>query len=118
MVVLRPTRESNLNIDVLIIGAGPAGLMAALTLSHLGIGVKLLDRRCALNSCQNKTMLSRQLTVLLPVRIPGETAGQGDSFHPRMIEIWDSLGIGAELRAVGSHIHRMVLSSSMFLIHG
>ncbi|KZT64260.1 hypothetical protein DAEQUDRAFT_44973 [Daedalea quercina L-15889] len=85
MVVLRPTPD-NLDTDVLIIGAGPAGLMAALTLSHLGIGVKIIDRR-----------------------IPGETAGQGDGVQPRMTEVWDSLGLGAELRAASTHIHRMVI---------
>ncbi|KZT67064.1 hypothetical protein DAEQUDRAFT_409008 [Daedalea quercina L-15889] len=76
----------NLDTDVLIIGAGPGGLMAALALSRLGIKVKLLERR-----------------------IPGEVAGQGDGFKPRMIEIWESLGIGAELRAVGSHCHRTAI---------
>ncbi|KZT67061.1 hypothetical protein DAEQUDRAFT_729460 [Daedalea quercina L-15889] len=85
MVILRPTPES-LDTDVLIIGAGPAGLMAALTLSRLGIRVKLLDRR-----------------------VPGETAGQADGIQPRTMEIWESLGIGAELKAVGSHIHRSVM---------
>ena len=39
------TAPNSLNTDVLIIGAGPAGLMAALTLSHLGVGVRVLDRR-------------------------------------------------------------------------
>ena len=29
--------------DVVVIGAGPAGLIAALTLNHIGIGVLLLD---------------------------------------------------------------------------
>lgn len=40
----------NLNTDVLIIGAGPAGLMAALTLSHLGVRVQVLDRRYVFTS--------------------------------------------------------------------
>ena len=31
--------------DVAIIGAGPAGLMAALALSRLGVGVRVVDRR-------------------------------------------------------------------------
>ncbi|KZT68041.1 hypothetical protein DAEQUDRAFT_712462 [Daedalea quercina L-15889] len=86
MATLRPTLKKSVDTDVLIIGAGPAGLMAALTMSVLGIGVKLIDRR-----------------------IPGETAGRGDGIGPRMLEIWDSLGIGAELRAIGAYIHRVVL---------
>lgn len=33
-----------------------------------------------------------------------------------MSEIWDTLGLGAELRAVGNHIHRMVCLVKQF--HG
>ncbi|KAH7906530.1 FAD binding domain-containing protein [Hygrophoropsis aurantiaca] len=69
--------------DVAIIGAGPAGLMAALALSRLGIVVKIIDRR-----------------------LPGEIAGQADGIQPRMIEIWDSFGIGDRLRRKGIHVHK------------
>lgn len=40
------TAQESVNTDVLIMGAGPAGLMVALALSTLGIDVKILDRRC------------------------------------------------------------------------
>ncbi|KZT64257.1 hypothetical protein DAEQUDRAFT_773773 [Daedalea quercina L-15889] len=78
--------SNNPDTDVLIVGAGPAGLVAALALSHHGIAVKIVDRR-----------------------ITGETAGQADGIQSRMMEIWDSLGIGAELRELSSQIHRMVI---------
>ncbi|KAJ6471351.1 FAD binding domain-containing protein [Mycena sanguinolenta] len=71
--------------DVLIIGAGPAGLMAAMVLSVMKVKVRLLDRR-----------------------LPHETSGQADGIQPRMIEIWESLDIGRELRDRSEHVHRMV----------
>ncbi|EGN93497.1 hypothetical protein SERLA73DRAFT_189662 [Serpula lacrymans var. lacrymans S7.3] len=71
--------------DVLIVGAGPSGLMTALSLSRLGIKVRIIDRR-----------------------LPGETSGQADGTQPRMIEIWDSFGIGEELRRDGFHVHKLV----------
>ncbi|KAF7367107.1 Phenol 2-monooxygenase [Mycena sanguinolenta] len=70
--------------DVLIIGAGPAGLMAALVLSLMKVRVRLLDRR-----------------------LPHEASGQADGIQPRMIEIWESLGIGRDLRDRSEHVHRM-----------
>ncbi|KAH7909764.1 FAD binding domain-containing protein [Hygrophoropsis aurantiaca] len=72
--------------DVVVIGAGPAGLMTALALSRLGVGVRIVDRR-----------------------LPGEVAGQADGIQPRMTEIWDSFGIGEELRRVGTHVHKTVI---------
>lgn len=36
---------SESNVDVLIIGAGPAGLMSALALAHAGVHVKIIDKR-------------------------------------------------------------------------
>ncbi|KAF7344102.1 FAD/NAD-binding domain-containing protein [Mycena venus] len=71
--------------DVLIIGAGPAGLMAALVLSMMKVKVRLVDRR-----------------------LSHEASGQADGIQPRMIEIWESLGIGSELRERSEHVHRMV----------
>ena len=34
------------NVDVLIIGAGPAGLMAANALAKSGVNVRIVDKRC------------------------------------------------------------------------
>ena len=33
------------HVDVLIIGAGPAGLMCANALAHAGISVRIVDKR-------------------------------------------------------------------------
>lgn len=35
------------NVDVLIIGAGPAGLMLALWLARLGVKARIVDKRTA-----------------------------------------------------------------------
>jgi 2-polyprenyl-6-methoxyphenol hydroxylase-like FAD-dependent oxidoreductase len=33
-------------VDVLVIGAGPAGLMAAYALAKAGVNVRVIDKRC------------------------------------------------------------------------
>ena len=38
-----PVKESN--VDVLIIGAGPAGVMCANALAHAGVSVRIIDKR-------------------------------------------------------------------------
>jgi NADPH-dependent 2,4-dienoyl-CoA reductase/sulfur reductase-like enzyme len=34
-------------VDVLIVGAGPAGLMCANALARAGVNVRIIDKRCA-----------------------------------------------------------------------
>ncbi|KAI0424339.1 FAD binding domain-containing protein [Xylaria sp. FL1042] len=58
-------------VDVLIVGAGPAGLMLALWLSRLGIVTRIVDKRT------DKVF-----------------SGQADGFQARTYEILDSFGIG------------------------
>ncbi|KAF3921252.1 hypothetical protein ABW21_db0205835 [Orbilia brochopaga] len=57
-------------VDVLIVGAGPAGLMLATWLSHLNIRARVIDKR------SSKIM-----------------TGQADGFQCRTLEILDSFGI-------------------------
>ncbi|KAG6908894.1 hypothetical protein DXG01_002872 [Tephrocybe rancida] len=52
------------DVDVLIIGAGPAGLMACNALARAGINVRIVDKR--------------------PVKV---AAGQADGIQPRTIEV-------------------------------
>jgi len=59
--------------------------MAAACLARLGINFKIIDQR-----------------------LPGETAGHADGIQPRTVEIWDSLGMGEELRRVGRQVYRTV----------
>ncbi|KAI1259702.1 FAD binding domain-containing protein [Xylariaceae sp. FL1019] len=58
-------------VDVLIVGAGPAGLMLALWLSRLGVVARIVDKR-------TEKVFS----------------GQADGFQARTLEILDSFGVG------------------------
>ncbi|KAI1173793.1 FAD binding domain-containing protein [Nemania sp. FL0916] len=61
-------------VDVLIVGAGPAGLMLALWLSRLGLRTRIVDKRT------DKVF-----------------SGQADGFQARTLEILDSFGIGEKI---------------------
>ncbi|TRX90632.1 hypothetical protein FHL15_008407 [Xylaria flabelliformis] len=61
-------------VDVLIVGAGPAGLMLSLWLSRLGIVARIVDKRT------DKVF-----------------SGQADGFQARTLEILDSFGIGERI---------------------
>ena len=67
--------------QVLIVGAGPVGQLAALLLSYHGIGSMLIDRR---------------LTTL--------SAPKAHAINARTLEICDSIGVSAErLRELGAN---------------
>ncbi|EJF56271.1 thioredoxin-like protein [Dichomitus squalens LYAD-421 SS1] len=70
-------------VDVLIIGAGPAGLMAANALVHAGVTVRIVDKKT------------------VPV-----TVGHADGIHPRTIEILQSYGLGERLQREGTRFDR------------
>ncbi|KAL4251566.1 PheA/TfdB FAD monooxygenase family protein [Abortiporus biennis] len=73
---------SESRVDVLIIGAGPAGLMCAHGLVKAGINVRIVDQR------------SKQVL-----------AGQADGIQPRTIEVLQSYGLAERLLKEGNHIH-------------
>ncbi|KZT50982.1 hypothetical protein CALCODRAFT_521651 [Calocera cornea HHB12733] len=70
--------------DVLIIGAGPAGVMCANALAREGINVRVVDKR--------------------PEHIP---AGQADGIQPRTIEVLQSYGLADKLLEEGAHLNMM-----------
>ncbi|KAI0352095.1 hypothetical protein OH77DRAFT_1561952 [Trametes cingulata] len=78
-----PTTGQNTFVDVLVIGAGPAGLMCANALAREGISVRIVDQR--------------QFSV---------KAGQADGIHCRTIEVMQSYGLAERLIRESSHIHR------------
>ncbi|SPO03695.1 probable FAD monooxygenase [Cephalotrichum gorgonifer] len=68
-------------VDVLVIGAGPSGLMLCTWLARLGITTRIVDKRfSAINS------------------------GQADGLQSRTFEIMDSLGIGQDLWREANHM--------------
>lgn len=79
----RPPNGNSLpnKVDVLIIGAGPAGLMAANALSSFGLSVRVIDQR--------------PQSVLF---------GQGDGVQPRTIEVFQSYGLASRLLKEGNQM--------------
>lgn len=73
------------NADVLIVGAGPAGLFCANGLARAGVNVRIIDKRFVFLSCLAFCALPTADNVSRPVKIP---AGQADGFAPRTIEVF------------------------------
>ncbi|KAI0628044.1 FAD binding domain-containing protein [Trametes polyzona] len=79
-----PTASSEeSNVDVLIIGAGPAGVMAANALVHAGVNVRIIDKRPEL-----------------------DLRGQADGFQSRTQEILQSYGLRERFHAMGNELWR------------
>ncbi|KZT07230.1 uncharacterized protein LAESUDRAFT_120001 [Laetiporus sulphureus 93-53] len=74
------TKESD--VDVLVIGAGPAGLMCAHALAKAGVDVRIVDQR--------------------PKKV---AAGQADGIQPRTIEVFQSYGLADRLLREGNQMH-------------
>ncbi|HWI71044.1 MAG TPA: FAD-dependent monooxygenase, partial [Baekduia sp.] len=53
------------DVPVLVVGAGPAGLAAAITLAHHGVGCLLVERRAELSSLPRATAISLRSMELL-----------------------------------------------------
>ncbi|KAJ6466923.1 FAD binding domain-containing protein [Mycena sanguinolenta] len=69
-------------VDVLVIGAGPAGLMCANALAKAGVKVRIIDQR--------------------PSKV---AAGQADGIQPRTIEVFQSYGLAERLLREGNQMH-------------
>ncbi|CAG9983864.1 unnamed protein product [Clonostachys byssicola] len=73
--------EDPSKVDVLIIGAGPSGLMLATWMARLGIKTRIVDKRFdRINS------------------------GQADGLQSRTFEIFDSLGFGQDIWREANHM--------------
>ncbi|KAI0246912.1 FAD binding domain-containing protein [Lactifluus subvellereus] len=69
------------HVDVLILGAGPAGVMCANALVRAGVNVRIIDKR--------------------PSRV---VAGQADGIQPRTIEVFQSYGLADRLLSQAAHM--------------
>jgi 2-polyprenyl-6-methoxyphenol hydroxylase-like FAD-dependent oxidoreductase len=67
------------DVPVLIVGAGPTGLTAALELSRLGVGVRIIDR------APERSLTSRALGI-----------------QPRTVELLRVRGVGDEMLRLGN----------------
>ncbi|KIJ58301.1 hypothetical protein HYDPIDRAFT_34306 [Hydnomerulius pinastri MD-312] len=76
-------------VDVLIIGAGPAGFMCANALANAKVNVRIVDKRSA-----------------------KVTAGQADGISPRTVEVFQSYGIGERLLREGCQVHMAAFYNS------
>ncbi len=75
-------------VDVLIVGAGPAGLMAANALSSFGVSVRVIDQR--------------------PQSV---IAGQADGIQPRTIEVLQSYGLASRILKEGNQMWYVCIHS-------
>ena len=72
--------------EVLVVGAGPVGMIAALALDHLGIEVMIVDKDEG-----------------------PATHSYASALHSRTVEILNRLGVGVEAKKAGLPIHRVAL---------
>jgi len=71
------------HIDVLIVGAGPAGLMCANALVRAGVNVRVIDRRCV-SFYYGLDIRHSCPPCCRPIKV---AAGQADGIQPRTIEV-------------------------------
>lgn len=79
---MSPSALAETSVDVLIIGAGPAGLMCANSLARAGVNFRIIDQRSS-----------------------KVAAGQADGVMPRTIEVLQSYGLAQRLLDEGNQIH-------------
>lgn len=77
------SRSTGRVCEVLVVGAGPAGLTHAIELARRGIAVRIIDKRAA----------------------PAEQADKAIGIHCRTMEIWEDQGIVGQAIDAGSWLH-------------
>jgi len=76
------------SLPVLIVGAGPTGLMMAITLAHQGVPFRIIDRKSE----------------------PTQTTNAA-GIHPRTIEIFNQMGISQQFIEAGVCCHNLEMQS-------
>ena len=80
------------NVDVLVIGAGPSGVMCANALAVAGVNVRIVDQR-SVGTDSIRIWSSAIEALYRPAKIP---AGQADGIQPRTIEVFQVRRLGAQ----------------------
>lgn len=97
--------------DVLVIGAGPSGLMAAQALARLGVKVRVIERR---RDCSHfitiRTHMAHGHYGSDPrfYRQKGSQYGNADGLIPRLIEIFKSYDMLDEFLAGSNRMYSIV----------
>lgn len=74
------------SVQLLVVGAGPVGLFAALTASRLGVQVRVIDQVWR-----------------------GYAPGHATLLHARSLELLEEAGVASRIRAQGHEIHKLAL---------
>ena len=82
----KATMRDLCNVDVLIVGAGPAGLMMASSLVRSGVSFRIIERRYAYDK-RNTPSLHSLFGSNLSVSSASQQAGHGDGLQPRTMEV-------------------------------
>ncbi|KAG9313140.1 FAD-binding monooxygenase [Chiua virens] len=91
-------------VDVLVIGAGPGGLICANALARAGIDVKIIDRRY-------KSFHASTSRALIETLIPhyhsplGVPYGQADGIQSRSMEVLQSYGLAELILREAAQVH-------------
>ncbi|THH15949.1 hypothetical protein EW146_g4605 [Bondarzewia mesenterica] len=91
-----PNFKPKSQVDVIIIGAGPVGLTTAAALLRQGVSLRILDKS------------------LHPL-----PAGRADGLQPRSMEVFEQMGLGEEVYAVGPRVeHTVVYKDGKKVLYG
>jgi len=83
------SQEQHSKVDVLMIGAGPSGLMAAQALARLGVNTRIIDKRAK-----------------------GSIYGNADGLQPRTLEVLESYDLIKEVLDNSARLNSLVIYSS------
>ncbi|KAL1759800.1 FAD binding domain-containing protein [Schizophyllum commune] len=122
-----PIKESH--TDVLIIGAGPTGLMAATALKRAGVDVRIVDKKCTYGLADDLLRQGAQIRVSafynpsatgdgieLTSRTPSMAAANSDARYPHSVNLHQGLieeNFQRAMRAMGVEVERATVPTSI-----
>jgi thioredoxin reductase len=111
------TTTAPVQVDLCIVGAGPAGLACALQAKALGLGCVLLEQEAAIGGTVAKYP-RRKLVLMEPVELPLHGMLQREYTKEELIELWHSVVEQHELQVLtGEVFERVERRGEQFLVH-